>query len=194
MDVIHHESYDLGKNVGWNECLEAIQLNREDNWIPCSERLPEVLERIEDDCCPEFNMTIKEAEKSIKGNGELIMTKGYILVDVPKTCLDCRFCSEVHEGIEACCELEDNPEDNELMRDIDVSYTQGKPEWCPIQTWISVTEKKPSNKDEVYVTLRDGSRDICWYVKEFDEWYDSQYNKKDVVKWLPFDIEQFKEK
>lgn len=70
------------------------------------------------------------------------MTKGFILVDVPETCLDCRFCSEVHEGIEACCELEDNPEDNELMRDIDVSYTQGKPDWCPIRKFPE--KKEPS--------------------------------------------------
>lgn len=24
MDVMHHESYDLGRNVGWNECLETM--------------------------------------------------------------------------------------------------------------------------------------------------------------------------
>lgn len=41
IDIIHHESYDLGRNVGWNECLNAIQMNKDDNWIPCSERLPE---------------------------------------------------------------------------------------------------------------------------------------------------------
>lgn len=28
MDIIHHESYDLGRNVGWNECLETIQMNK----------------------------------------------------------------------------------------------------------------------------------------------------------------------
>ena len=40
MNIVHYESYDLGRNVGWNECLKAIQMNRDDNWIPCSERLP----------------------------------------------------------------------------------------------------------------------------------------------------------
>ncbi|MDB8712088.1 hypothetical protein [Mediterraneibacter gnavus] len=34
MDVIHHESYDLGRNIGWNECLEAIGQNENDSWIP----------------------------------------------------------------------------------------------------------------------------------------------------------------
>ena len=62
MDIVHYESYDLGRNVGWNECLKAIQMNRDDNWIPCSERLPEVPEVIDDDYCPEFNVTIKGAD------------------------------------------------------------------------------------------------------------------------------------
>lgn len=35
-----------------------------DDWIPCSKRLPEVPEGIEDDCCPEFNVTIKGADKA----------------------------------------------------------------------------------------------------------------------------------
>lgn len=33
-------------------------------WIPVSERLPEVPEGTEDDDCPEFNVTIKEADKA----------------------------------------------------------------------------------------------------------------------------------
>lgn len=41
MDIIHHESYDLGRNVGWNECLETIQMNKNNSWIPVEERLPE---------------------------------------------------------------------------------------------------------------------------------------------------------
>nr|DAY84784.1 MAG TPA: Protein of unknown function (DUF551) [Caudoviricetes sp.] len=42
MDVMHHESYDLGRNVGWNECLETMQRNTNNSWIPVEERLPEV--------------------------------------------------------------------------------------------------------------------------------------------------------
>ena len=41
MDVMHHESYDLGRNIGWNECLETMQQNTNDGWIPVEERLPE---------------------------------------------------------------------------------------------------------------------------------------------------------
>lgn len=46
MDIIHHESYDLGRNVGWNECLETIQMNKNNSWIPVEERLPEDCEEI----------------------------------------------------------------------------------------------------------------------------------------------------
>lgn len=61
------------------------------------------------------------------------MSKGYILVDVPERCMDCRFCSEVLEGIASCCELEDDLEDDESLKEIDVDYTQMKPDWCPIR-------------------------------------------------------------
>lgn len=33
------------------------------------------------------------------------MSKGYIEVDNPDTCLDCKFCREIKEGSEACCEI-----------------------------------------------------------------------------------------
>ena len=46
MDVMHHESYDLGRNVGWNECLEIMQQNTNDDWIPVEERFPEDLEKV----------------------------------------------------------------------------------------------------------------------------------------------------
>ena len=36
----------------------------DDDWIPVEERLPEVPEGIEDDCCPEFNVTIRGADKA----------------------------------------------------------------------------------------------------------------------------------
>lgn len=61
------------------------------------------------------------------------MGKGYILVNVPDKCIDCRFCDEVLEGIVAYCELEDDPKVDELIREIDVNYTRKKPDWCPIQ-------------------------------------------------------------
>ena len=37
---------------------------RDNGWIPCSERMPDVPEGIEDDECPEFNVTIKGADQA----------------------------------------------------------------------------------------------------------------------------------
>lgn len=52
-------------------CENAMEIIRshmdkvENNgWIPVSERLPEVPEGTEDDDCPEFNVTIKGADKA----------------------------------------------------------------------------------------------------------------------------------
>ena len=49
MDVMHHESYDLGRNVGWNECLETMQRNTNNSWIPVEERMPTKEEFLKDD-------------------------------------------------------------------------------------------------------------------------------------------------
>ena len=83
------------------------------------------------------------------------MKKGFILVDIPETCLDCRFCREIDEGIEACCELELNPTDNELIREIDVSYTQEKPDWCPIRNFPE-NDTKNYHSDEYLSRYADG--------------------------------------
>lgn len=39
----------------------------------------------------------------------------------------------MHEGIEACCELSYDPEDETLCRMIDADYCQEKPDWCPLR-------------------------------------------------------------
>lgn len=60
---------------GWNEAIEAVvevikdmgfvtDTNVGGKWIPVSERLPEVPEGTEDFYCPEFNVTIKGADKA----------------------------------------------------------------------------------------------------------------------------------
>ena len=67
MDVMHHESYDLGRNVGWNECLEIMQQNTNDDWIPVEERLPNKREFQEAYCrnhyAAEFLVTIEGATR-----------------------------------------------------------------------------------------------------------------------------------
>lgn len=72
--------------------------------------------------------------------------KAILIIDMPKTCLDCRFCRELHEGIEACCEIVDDPVDDSLCRTIECEYgyCQGKPEWCPIKL---LPERRQYNQD-----------------------------------------------
>ena len=49
------------------------------------------------------------------------MSKAALIVDMPESCLDCRFCREIDEGYntEACCEVMDEPNDNTICRMID---------------------------------------------------------------------------
>ena len=60
------------------------------------------------------------------------MAKAVLVMDMPETCCDCRFCRELHEGVDACCELEDEPNDNTKCRMID-DYCYHKPDWCPLR-------------------------------------------------------------
>ena len=52
------------------------------------------------------------------------MSKAILVMDMPDSCLDCRFCREIDEGIEACCDS--------LCRMID-DYCQCRPNWCPLR-------------------------------------------------------------
>lgn len=63
------------------------------------------------------------------------MNKSVLIVDTPETCVDCRFCYEFDEGIEACCSITDDDKDKSLMKEIDCEdgYCQGKPDWCPLR-------------------------------------------------------------
>ena len=63
------------------------------------------------------------------------MNKAVLVMDMPETCCDCNFCREIQEGIEACCELMDELNDNTLCRMIDSKngYCQEKPNWCPLK-------------------------------------------------------------
>lgn len=56
-DVIIHCSNKEDQN-------RTIELIKNFNWISVSERLPEAPEGTEDDDCPEFNVTIRGAEKA----------------------------------------------------------------------------------------------------------------------------------
>lgn len=100
------------------------------------------------------------------------MTKGFILVDVPETCLDCRFCVEVHEGIEAYCALKNNSCNHDEFKEIDVSYPQNKPDWCPIRELPECKEPtkfpfSPGMPWE-YTEYEQGWNDCLKYLEEKD--------------------------
>lgn len=64
-DCVGNEEY----NKGWNACNKywCNTIKRQPKvgeWIPCSERLPEVPEGTDDDECPEFNVMIKGANRA----------------------------------------------------------------------------------------------------------------------------------
>ncbi len=63
------------------------------------------------------------------------MSKSVLVIDTPENCLDCQFCYELDEGIEACCSIMDDDKDKSLMKEIDCEYRycQGKPDWCPLK-------------------------------------------------------------
>ena len=60
------------------------------------------------------------------------MSKAILVMDMTDSCLDCKFCIEIDEGIEACCEIMDEPDDSSLCRMIE-DYCQYRPSWCPLK-------------------------------------------------------------
>ena len=93
-------SEDHFAKKAWEYCLECVEeiirkhLSREngpeitscsrdkDGWIPVEERLPEVAGDIDDDNCPEFNVTIDGADKATtlkcSSDGTFFDDNGYV--------------------------------------------------------------------------------------------------------------------
>lgn len=59
--------------------------------------------------------------------------KALLVMDMPESCLDCQFCYEYHEGIEACCTVTREPSNDGMYRIIKEDYCQDKPDWCPLK-------------------------------------------------------------
>lgn len=61
----YDDTYDVTIHCSSKEDQDqTIELIKRFNWIPVSEHLPEVPEGIDDNDCPEFNVTIKGADKA----------------------------------------------------------------------------------------------------------------------------------
>ena len=63
------------------------------------------------------------------------MSKSVLVMETPEKCLDCQFCYELDECVEACCSISDDDKDTSLMKKInyEYGYCQGKPDWCPLK-------------------------------------------------------------
>lgn len=74
------------------------------------------------------------------------MSKSVLVIDTPEKCLDCQFCYELDEGVEACCSISDDDKDASIMKKIDCEYgyCQGKPDWCPLKP---LPEKSTTEND-----------------------------------------------
>lgn len=83
--------------------------------------------------------------------------KGIIIVDKPEACVDCQFCAEFSEGIEAYCILKIN---EDAFREID-DYCQSVPEWCPIKQMPFKEEPDPQYAEDEWVNGYDFGWNEC---------------------------------
>ena len=72
--------------------------------------------------------------------------KSVLIIDTSETCLDCTFCFELDEGVNACCSVMSDENDKGLCRDIqcDGGYCQDKPDWCPLK---ELPERREYNEE-----------------------------------------------
>ena len=64
LSVEHTTGYKAGQISMAEKIENIIRKHMNDGWIPVEERLPEVPDDIEDEYCPEFNVTIKGASRA----------------------------------------------------------------------------------------------------------------------------------
>ena len=69
--------------------------------------------------------------------------KAVLVMDIPESCVDCQFCYEYHEGIEACCTVTREPSNDDMYRIIKEDYCQDKPDWCPLKPMSEKTILAP---------------------------------------------------
>lgn len=60
----YSQGYEDGTDNFYNVMVDIIRKHMNDGWIPVEERLPEVPDDMDDEYCPEFNVTIKGASRA----------------------------------------------------------------------------------------------------------------------------------
>ena len=95
------------------------------------------------------------------------MDKSVLIMDTPKTCLDCMFCFELDEGIEACCSVTADEEDKSLCKEIicENGYCNNKPEWCPLKE----LPKEENGDEDLVVSIVVGQQVLIHVCKELME-------------------------
>lgn len=99
--------------------------------------------------------------------------------DAVEACMDCQFCRELDEGIEACCELMSDPNDTSLCRNIDDEYCQEKPDWCPFKPLLEKDKRIDICLNKQYVCGWNACIDTV--IKEWNaarEQFLDEYKKK----------------
>lgn len=88
------------------------------------------------------------------------MSKSVLVMDTPETCLDCMFCFERNEGVEAHCSVVSGDEYSGFFRTIECEdgYCKSKPDWCPLK---ELPEEEYSD----------------YYLDEYCDGYDDGWNK-----------------
>lgn len=96
------------------------------------------------------------------------MSKSVLVMDTPETCLDCMFCFELDEGIEACCSVMSDDKDNSLLKEIICKdgYCRGKPNWCPL--------KEVPEEEHIKELLEEEHNEYC--LDEYCDGYDDGWN------------------
>ena len=82
LSIRHTTGYKAGQIRIAERIEEIIRKHMNDGWIPVEKGLPEVSEDIDDDDCPEFNVTIDGADKATtlkcSSDGTFFDENGYV--------------------------------------------------------------------------------------------------------------------
>ena len=85
--------------------------------------------------------------------------KSLFMMDTPENCVDCQFCYEHDEGIEAWCIIAREPYNDDSYREMEKDYCQCKPYWCPLKP---VPEKeKVDLKNPPFVAGQNAGWNAC---------------------------------
>lgn len=107
--------------------------------------------------------------------------KAVLVMDIPESCVDCQFCYEYHEGIEACCTVTREPSNDDMYRIIKEDYCQDKPDWCPLKPMPEKKDWKPSSG--ITLAMFGTGWNAC--IDEIMEGANAQYTN--AGKWIPAD-------